>query len=86
VKATTRGESYAGLSCRIDVAFYAVSSWRLGDLVLAPESLGSNRIPLGLDGMFGAGTLQRLSPIVVDYADGELLVGADHGAPPRLIP
>lgn len=71
--------TYAGLACRIAVSSYEMPSARLGQLEIRPQRVGSNRVPSGLDGLFGSATLAAYNPVVVDYADGELLLG--HGDP-----
>jgi hypothetical protein len=37
--------------------------------------VASNSLAVGQDGLLGSSTLRQLSPIVVDYVDGELLLG-----------
>lgn len=74
-------QTYAGLACPITVSFYQALSWRLGTLVLSPAPVASSEVPAGLDGLFGSGTLRLYSPIVVDFADGALLLGPVHATP-----
>jgi hypothetical protein len=69
------GYAYAGLACRITVSRYHLSSWRIVDINLEDQLVGSSVLGPGQDGLFGCDTLRRYSPIVVDYKDGELLLG-----------
>ena len=48
------------------------------DLTLDPATVSSLKVPAGQDGLFGSGTLQQYSPIVIDFAKGELLLGPFH--------
>ncbi len=66
---------YAGYACPVKITHYTVDSWKLEAFGLAPESVNSNALPPGLSGLLGAGTLAHYSPIVVDYRDGDLLMG-----------
>jgi hypothetical protein len=52
-----------------------LTSWRVGDVALAGQPVGSNALAPGIDGLFGGATLRHYSPVVVDYTDGELLLG-----------
>lgn len=67
--------AYAGLACRITVSKYQLSSWRIGNLPIRSQIVASNPLGAGQDGLLGSSTLRQLSPIVVDYTDGELLLG-----------
>jgi hypothetical protein len=73
---------YGGLDCRFLVQPYAIFSWRIGDTQLSPQVVAAAPVPKEWDGLFGSGTLQRYSPIVVDFKDGALLMGPAHGPPP----
>jgi predicted aspartyl protease len=66
---------YAGLSCPFQTGPYLISDWRLGDATFAPQLAGTAPLPSEWDGLIGSGTLQRYSPVVVDFADGFLLLG-----------
>ena len=68
-------DGYAGYACPVKISHYSVDSWKLGAFDLAPQSVNGNALPPGLSGLLGAGTLARYSPIVVDYRDGDLLMG-----------
>jgi predicted aspartyl protease len=68
------GITYAGLSCRVGVSAYVLPAWQLSGVTLQPETVFSNLLPSGSDGLLGSGTLQRYSPVVIDFADGELLL------------
>jgi hypothetical protein len=73
---------YGGLSCLFRAQPYVISSWRIGDVSLSPQVVGAAPVPSGWDGLFGSGTLQRYSPVVVDFAHGSLLLGPVHGPEP----
>jgi predicted aspartyl protease len=70
-----KGTAYAGLSCRVAVSHYLVPHWSVHGVAFGAQTVGSNQVPGTLDGLLGSGTLQRHTPIVVDYIDGELLLG-----------
>ena len=67
--------TYAGLACKTDVTPYAVTTWKVGGIALGPQTVGSNALGGAVNGLFGSGTLQYLSPVVVDFRDGVLLLG-----------
>ncbi len=69
-------QTYAGLACRVTVHLYQLQSWKIGEITLNGQPVGSSPLPATLDGLLGSGTLQRYNPIVVDYNDGELLLGS----------
>jgi hypothetical protein len=73
---------YGGLACPFRAESYVISSWRIGDVSLSPQVVGAAPVPSGWDGLLGSGTLQRYSPVVVDFADGSLLLGPVHGPQP----
>jgi hypothetical protein len=73
--------TYAGLSCRVTVRIFQVSSWQVGTIGFSDQVVGNSPLPAGLDGLLGSGTLQHYNPVVVDYADGELLLGPHSTAP-----
>ena len=70
---TTR--TYAGAGCTRPVTYYTASDWSIGGLTLAPQTVGSVPDFLVADGSLGSGTLQRYSPVVIDYRHHELLLG-----------
>jgi hypothetical protein len=74
VKLRTTSFTYAGLDCRVNTTTYNLPAWQLAGLALRPQSVASNVLPPGVDGLLGSGTLQKYSPIVVDFTDGELLL------------
>jgi hypothetical protein len=62
--------------CRSIIHYFALRSWRMGDLALSPQTVGSLSSPPLVDGgSLGSGTLQRYNPVVIDYDKGELLLG-----------
>jgi Aspartyl protease len=73
---------YGGLDCRIRVQPYAIFSWRIGEVELSPQVVAAAPVPKEWDGLLGSGTLQRYSPVVVDFKDGALLLGPGHGPQP----
>jgi hypothetical protein len=75
---------YAGLACPVLGKNFVVASWQVGGVALAPQTVGSSVVPSGVQGLLGSGTLQRYSPVVVDYKDGELLLGRPNGPSPVL--
>ena len=76
--------TYAGLGCRVKVTTDQLNTWRLTGTALAAQPVGVNTLSATVPGLLGAGTLQYFSPVVVDYRDGELLLGAF--APPPAAP
>jgi predicted aspartyl protease len=66
---------YAGLACPFQTGPYLMSDWRVGDATLAPQLADTAPLPPQWGGLIGSGTLQRYSPVVVDFADGFLLLG-----------
>jgi hypothetical protein len=68
-------QTYAGLGCTRPVTYYAARTWSIGGLALAPQTVGVVPNLLVADGSLGSGTLQRYSPVVIDYLDEELLLG-----------
>jgi hypothetical protein len=71
------GSTYAGLDCPIQVNHYALGPAMLGSVQLPPQTVTSNVYPSGPVGVIGSATLIQYSPVVIDYTDGELLLG--HG-------
>jgi hypothetical protein len=69
------GAGYAGLDCPVVVNHYTLGPAMLGKVQLLEQTVGSNFIPPGTAGVLGSGTLINYTPVVVDYADGELLLG-----------
>ena len=69
---------YEGQACPVTVSYYRMPSWHLGTVTLDPATVSSLKVPAGQDGLFGSGTLQQYSPIVIDFARGELLLGPFH--------
>lgn len=70
---TTR--TYAGAGCTRPVTYYTARDWSIGGFTLAPQTVGSVPDFLVADGSLGSGTLQRYSPVVIDYRNHELLLG-----------
>jgi predicted aspartyl protease len=68
-------QTYAGLGCTRPVTYYATSAWSVGGVALAPQTVGVVPDFLVAGGSLGSGTLQRYTPIVIDYRDEELLLG-----------
>ena len=68
-------QTYAGLGCTRPVTYYATTTWSVGGVALAPQTVGVVPNFLVADGSLGSGTLQRYSPVVIDYRDEELLLG-----------
>jgi predicted aspartyl protease len=68
-------QTYAGAGCTKTVSYYTASDWSIGGFALAPQPVGSVPDFLDADGSFGSGTLQRYSPVVIDYRHHELLLG-----------
>ena len=75
------GTAYAGLDCPIAVNHFTVGPAMLGNVQLPQQIVGSSFIPPGTVGVLGAGVLVHLSPVLVDYTDGELFLG--HGEQPQ---
>ena len=68
-------QTYAGLGCTRPVTYYATRTWSIGGVALAPQTVGVVPNFLVADGSLGSGTLQRYTPVVIDYQDEELLLG-----------
>ena len=68
-------QTYAGLGCTRPVTYYATTTWSVGGVALAPQTVGVVPDFLVADGSLGSGTLQRYTPVVIDYRDEELLLG-----------
>jgi predicted aspartyl protease len=68
-------QTYAGAGCTRTVTYYTARDWSIGGFPLAPQPVGSVPDFLVADGSFGSGTLQRYSPVVIDYQHHELLLG-----------
>jgi predicted aspartyl protease len=69
-------QTYAGLGCTRPVTYYATATWSVGGVALAPQTVGVVPDFLVADGSLGSGTLQRYTPVVIDYRDEELLLGS----------
>ena len=67
--------TYAGAGCTRTVSYYNARDWSIGGLPLAPQPVGSVPDFLVADDSFGSGTLQRYSPVVIDYQRHQLLLG-----------
>jgi hypothetical protein len=67
--------TYAGAGCTRPVTYYTARDWSIGGFTLAPQTVGSVPDFLIADGSLGSGTLQRYSPVVIDYRHHELLLG-----------
>jgi hypothetical protein len=76
--AGTPGSAYAGLDCLVVVNHYTMGPSMLGKVQLPEQTVGSNFIPPGTVGVLGSGTLINYNPVLVDYTDGELFLGADN--------
>jgi hypothetical protein len=63
-----------GLGCTVESTPVVASNWKVGSAPLPAETFYYQDIGHGVDGLLGSGALQHLSPIVVDYLDGALLV------------
>jgi hypothetical protein len=74
------GRAYAGLDCPLQVNHYALGPAMLGNVQLPSQTVISNFYPSGPVGVIGAGTLIQYTPVVVDYTDGELLLGQGNRA------
>jgi hypothetical protein len=74
------GAAYAGLDCPVVVRHYAMGPAMLGTLQLPAQTVGSNFVPSGTVGVLGSGTLINYSPVLVDYAEGELFLGQGGSA------
>ncbi|HTW09204.1 MAG TPA: retropepsin-like aspartic protease [Acidimicrobiales bacterium] len=74
------GAAYAGLDCPVVVNHFMMGPAMLGRVQLPPQTVGSNFIPAGTVGVIGSGTLVNYSPVLVDYADGELFLGQGEQA------
>ena len=68
-------QTYAGAGCTRTVSYYTARDWSIGGFPLAPQPVGSVPDFLVADGSLGSGTLQRYSPVVIDYQQHELLLG-----------
>jgi hypothetical protein len=68
-------QTYAGLGCTRPVTYYATTAWSVGGVALAPQTVGVVPDFLVADGSLGSGTLQRYTPVVIDYRNEELLLG-----------
>ena len=83
------GTAYAGLDCPVVVNHYTMGPAMLGKVQLPEQTVGSNLTPPGTVGGIGSGTLINYNPVLVDYTDGELLLGqgkqAHSAAPERAI-
>lgn len=70
-----RESGEAGLSCAVTNSYYRVSAWRVGPVPLAPATVASTDIE-PMQGLLGSGTLERYSPVVVDYRGGYMRLGS----------
>jgi predicted aspartyl protease len=68
-------QTYAGAGCTRTVTYYTTRDWSIGGFTLASQTVGSVPDFLVADGSLGSGTLQRYSPVVIDYREHELLLG-----------
>ena len=67
-------QTYAGLGCTRPVTYYT-HHLVPRRVALAPQTSRRRARFLVTDGSLGSGTLQRYSPVVIDYLDEELLLG-----------
>jgi Aspartyl protease len=67
--------TYAGAGSTRPVTYYTARDWSVDGVMLAPQTVGSVPDFLVADGSLGSGTLQRYSPVVINYRDHELLLG-----------
>jgi Aspartyl protease len=72
--------AYAGLDCPVVVSHYTMGPALLGKVQLPEQTVGSDFIPPGTLGVIGSGSLINYSPVLVDYTDGELLLGQGQPA------
>lgn len=77
----TRSHSYAGLDCPIVNPNYRVRDWSLGNWPLPGQVLFGNDLGFSDDGLLGSGTLEQFEPVIIDYADAVLLLGARRALP-----
>jgi predicted aspartyl protease len=84
VPSGTISRGYAGLACPVRISHYRMGAWGLSALTaanrfsqfpLAPQTVSGNILFPGVPGLLGAGTISHYSPVVVDYHDGDLLLG-----------
>jgi Aspartyl protease len=74
------GAAYAGLDCPVVVNHYRTQPAILGAVQLPVQTVGSNLLPPGTVGVLGSATLLNYNPVLVDYTDGELLLGPGRGS------
>jgi hypothetical protein len=67
-----------GLGCRQKATDYPVRQLRVGSASVGATTVASLALPAAVDGLLGSGTLQHFSPVVLDFYDGTLLLGARH--------
>jgi len=66
------------LDCDGQATAYQLPDWRIGTIQIGATKVGVPKSPIsvgGVDGVLGSATLQELSPVVIDYSDGVLLLG-----------
>jgi hypothetical protein len=73
-----------GLACSVILPIFTIRSWRLDDVPLSEQAVAVQPPPPTWDGTLGSGTLQQFSPIVIDFREGVLLFGAEHGPSPKV--
>jgi predicted aspartyl protease len=74
-ESATSSEAYAGLGCQVETHYFAVATWQVGDVSLVPQPLAAVTGFFVAGGSLGSGTLEHYTPIVIDYQDGDLLLG-----------
>lgn len=65
--------AYAGIGCQRQLRYFRLPGWTLGNQPLEGQPVASLPNFLMADGSLGSGTLQTLSPVVIDYQDALLL-------------
>jgi Aspartyl protease len=75
-----------GLGCHEKAKNYRVDQLAVGSASAGAATLASMTLPPDVDGLFGSGTLQDFSPVVLDFTDGTLLLGPRRVSPLRAAP
>jgi hypothetical protein len=78
VRAAASSIGYGGLGCPVRFSYYRVASWSIGGKALAPAVVATSSALSG--DLLGAATLASYGPVVVDYRDGDLLLGPGPGS------
>jgi hypothetical protein len=80
---TSLGKPYQAnglLSCHAQGTPERLAAWNIGTASVGATTVAVTKSVPAVDGMIGSATLQQFSPVVLDYADGSLLLGPKASA------